>query len=550
MFLGVVGGRGEEAGVEIEEMGLLLGPGEGGIKPAQPLQIDHLFGEVALVDDDRGPLAALALVGGDGVGEFDLQGLGTRVLLGGLGDLAFAAEVSVVEHHILEECLHAGAGQARSFDMERVEQDGRLEGRGVREVLHDQVGCGVAQAIALEPTDNLLDDERVAVGDEVGGVGVVLLEPMVIVADDHQPVAGVEFLLAPEDAAADLFVEVVGPAVGAGDDDDILFAVSVVQVVEELGEVVAGDNVEVRVGRGGELGEGGVDRVGEVLGEGNVLPQGMGVGEDPAVEFLADDVVEVAFGEGQVEFTGEARSVEGGRDGAADGRELGVVADEDDAAARGLQAELEEVGEEVAVMEAGARGTGLAKAAVASDHGGFVDDEDCALAGVGGDGGRRAAVGGGLSEVDAPVDGARLEAGIAAHDLGGAAGGGEEFDRAAEVAQDLHEGGHRGGLSRSGIAADHQAAARLRADEEAAQRVQQRLLTRRGGVREGGAQALFDFFRVVAGHGGMRDVGKVLPGVGKVRACRVAVRQGAWASKRKPRRRAGAFQVGSKIRIT
>ena len=101
---------GEETGVEVEKMGLLLGPGECRIKPTQPLQIDHLFGEVALVDDDGGPLAALAFVGGDGVGEFDLQGLGARVLFGGLGDFSLAAEVSVVEHDVFEERLHADTG--------------------------------------------------------------------------------------------------------------------------------------------------------------------------------------------------------------------------------------------------------------------------------------------------------------------------------------------------------------------------------------------------------------------------------------------------------
>lgn len=58
MSLGVVGGCGEETGVEIEEMGLLLGPGESRIKPAQPLQIDHLFGEVARIENaNRPPLA-------------------------------------------------------------------------------------------------------------------------------------------------------------------------------------------------------------------------------------------------------------------------------------------------------------------------------------------------------------------------------------------------------------------------------------------------------------------------------------------------------------
>ena len=43
------------------------------------------------------------------------------------------------------------------------------------------------------------------------------------------------------------------------------------------------------------------------------------------------------------------------------------------------------------------------------------------------------------------------------------------------------------------------------AHEEAPEGVQQRLLARRGGVREGGAQSLFDFFGGEGvGHGGKR----------------------------------------------
>ena len=220
----------------------------------------------------------------------------------------------------------------------------------------------------------------------------------------------------------------------------------------------------------------------------------MGVGQDPAVEFLADDVVEGAFGEGQVEFAGEARAVEGGGDGAADGWELGVVADEDDAATGGLEAEFEEVRKEVAVPEAGAGGARLAEAAVTPDHGGLVHDEDRTLSGVGGDARGGATVGRGLAEVNAPVDGARLQAGVAAHDLGGAAGGGEEFDRSPEVAEDLDEGGHGGRLSRARISPDHEATAGLGAHEESAQRMEQRVLARGGGVRKRGPQAVFDFF--------------------------------------------------------
>ena len=82
--------------------------------------------------------------------------------------------------------------------------------------------------------------------------------------------------------------------------------------------------------------------------------------------------------------------------------------DEDDAAAGGLQAELKEVGEEVALPKSGACCAGLPESAVASDHGRLIHDEDRALSGVGGDAGGGAAVRGGLAEVDAAVDGARL----------------------------------------------------------------------------------------------------------------------------------------------
>ena len=45
------------------------------------------------------------------------------------------------------------------------------------------------------------------------------------------------------------------------------------------------------------------------------MPQGVGVGEDAAVEFLTDNVVEGALGEGEVEFAGQPWAVEGGGDG-------------------------------------------------------------------------------------------------------------------------------------------------------------------------------------------------------------------------------------------
>ena len=286
---------------------------------------------------------------------------------------------------------------------------------------------------------------------------------MVVVADDHEAVASVEFLLAPEDAAADLLVEVVGPAVGPGNDHHFLFTISVVEVIEQFRQVIASDGVQVWVRSGVELGKWGIDVFRQVLGQGNVLPQGMGIREYAAVQFLTDNVIEGAFGEGEVEFAGQPWAVESGGDGTANGRKLGVVTHQDDPAAGGLQAELKKVREEVALPEPSTCCAGLPKTTVAANHGGLIHDEDGSLAGIGRNTRRCPAIWGGFAEIDAPVDGAGLEAGIAAHDLRCASSWRKQFDGPAEVAEDADQGGHGGGLSRSGISANHQATARLRA---------------------------------------------------------------------------------------
>ena len=121
---------------------------------------------------------------------------------------------------------------------------------------------------------------------------------MVIVAHHHQAVAGVEFLLAPEDASADLLVEVVGPLVGSRDDDDVLITMAVVQVVEQFGQVIPSDDVQVGKGFCAELGQWSLHIFGQVFGQRNVLSKGMGVGEDAAVELLTHHVVEGALGQG------------------------------------------------------------------------------------------------------------------------------------------------------------------------------------------------------------------------------------------------------------
>ena len=144
-------------------------------------------------------------------------------------------------------------------------------------------------------------------------------------------------------------------------------------------------------------------------------------------------------------------------------------------------------------METGACCTGLAQSAVAPNHGGFVDNEDGAFSGIWGDAGRSAAVRRGLSQINPPVDGARLKASVTSHHLGRASRRRQEFNRAAKVPQHLHEGRHGGRFSGTGITADHQTASRLDTDQEPSQRVDEPVLARRGGVWKGSPQAVFNF---------------------------------------------------------
>jgi hypothetical protein len=55
----------------------------------------------------------------------------------------------------------------------------------------------------------------------------------------------------------------------------------------------------------------------------------------------------------------------------------------------------------------------------------------------------------------------------------------------------LNQGGHGGRLSRSGIAANHEAAFGLRAHQKSPQSMEQRSLTRGWGVGEGRPQSVF-----------------------------------------------------------
>ena len=145
------------------------------------------------------------------------------------------------------------------------------------------------------------------------------------------------------------------------------------------------------------------------------------------------------------------------------------------------------------MSKAGSSRPCLSESAVAPDHGGLIHDEDRAFSGERGECGGCSAVWCGFAQVNAAVNGTRLKSGITAHDLGGAACGGEQFNRTAEVAKDTHECGHGGGFSRTGITTDHETAPGLCADQKPPQRMNQAILTGGWSVRKCPPQAVFNF---------------------------------------------------------
>ena len=89
----------EEGVGEIEQVELRFRPGQRGVQPTQPLQVDAFLGDVALVDDHSLPLSTLAFVAGQGVGEFHLQRLVARVGVRGFMNFGLASLMAVVGRH-------------------------------------------------------------------------------------------------------------------------------------------------------------------------------------------------------------------------------------------------------------------------------------------------------------------------------------------------------------------------------------------------------------------------------------------------------------------
>ncbi len=140
----------------------------------------------------------------------------------------------------------------------------------------------------------------VAVGDEAD-FGV-FIEPVVVVLDGHEIVAGGDAVFAVEDALPDFAVEEVCAFVGAGDGDDVVACVVAVEVKEQVLEFAALDAGEVVKGLAAEEGEGNVlaaDLVAELGGveeDAGVVGLPHHVGESSAVYLDVEGGLQVVGG--------------------------------------------------------------------------------------------------------------------------------------------------------------------------------------------------------------------------------------------------------------
>ena len=83
----------------------MCGSRDGGIEPAQIFLVEQVVGHISLVDKDRGPLAALCLVTGEGIGELHLEGVEVGVFPHHAQPLRLDGHIGIVLHHGVEKSL-------------------------------------------------------------------------------------------------------------------------------------------------------------------------------------------------------------------------------------------------------------------------------------------------------------------------------------------------------------------------------------------------------------------------------------------------------------
>lgn len=470
----------KELGMEIEEVKFLLCPREGRVKPAEEVAVNHLFGEVTLVDDDGGPLSTLRFVAGDGVGEFDLEGVVKGVFHDRFVNFSACTKVDVIFAHQFVEFLLGFVAEVGAVEVGNVAHDLHGDGGEVGVVAQADFDVGEVHPVAFLVPEDALDLQGVPVGNE-GGWGVfIAFEPEVIVAHNHEEVAAGDGFFAPEDAVADVPVEFVGALVRARDDDDAFGAIPSVQGVDAFFEFAAVDLHDIGKALGAEVGE-------AAMALHQLQAQGVGIEEDAGVEFLPNDFFELHFAEGKVVVASEVLHLEGRTVVGAYWWQLGPIADEDESAILAGKHELHQV-----VKEAARTGKALFTAAAVADHRCFIDNEYGVFLSVGGEakGCFGAVV---VLDVDAAVDGERGVAGEGCQHLCCPSCWCHQRHFVAEVVQYFDEGAGHGGFSGSCIPANEEGALRLLAVDELGQEAQEAILSFGWRIGELGPQSRLKF---------------------------------------------------------
>ena len=284
----------------------------------------------------------------------------------------------------------------------------------------------------------------------------MVCKPVVVVGHHHEPVAGVEAVFLPKHPRPNVLVELNRPLVGPGDHHDVVLPVLGVQVDKQLFQILAAHTLqscaklEVRQGRW-PLGFRHAHEHAEVVG----------VAEDGAVEFLADDVFQGDLSQREPKVHLQRISLQGRTQRSSHGRQLGVVPDQHQSAALARVHKLHEVVEQAPVLKAAGR-----EPRRLPDHGRFVHHKEGVRSLVGHQPVARAAVRRAHGTVDVPVNGRRGLAGMFGQDLGGPPRGSQEHATLTHLPQRADHSAHRGGLSGPRVASQDEGAPGFFRDDE------------------------------------------------------------------------------------
>ena len=263
---------------------------------------------------------------------------------------------------------------------------------------------------------------------------------IIVVLHDHQHVVALDLLLGIEHVAADALVVTVGTLVRTGDDDGFVAAVPGVTILQLFEELPAFDRLDVGEAHF-EMG----DFVDAVLEH---APHERGIEKDPRLGLLAHHIVHRSVLD--IAETGERRGVERRAAIGPDGRQLGAVADEHQAAVTAAADVLHEVFEQ----RPGAEKRPAARAV--GEHRGLVDDEYRPLLGIEVERIFRFVIGIGALSVYPLVDGKSLFLSVLGEDFGRTARRGEQDGFDIQILKRPHECRYQRRFACAGIPVQHE----------------------------------------------------------------------------------------------